>query len=91
MEEKRITFNIAKEDDELYFSLLFRGLEGKAELYSGSVREGESKDEAFTHLLYELMRLDALYGIPISAQLDILYGLVAEENVDIIEKNPKNI
>lgn len=87
MEEKRISFNIDKNDDYLYFSLIFRDVEGKSELYTDSIKEGESKDKAFTSLLYELMRLDALYGIPITSQLDVLYGLIAEENVDIIEKS----
>lgn len=91
MEEKRISLKVDKEDEYLYLSLSFTDFEGRSEQYSDSVRNGENKDKAFTHLLYELMRLDSLYGIPNTAQLDVLYGLIAEENVDIIEKNQKNL
>lgn len=85
MEEKRISFSVSKESGEVFFSLILTLESGASECFSICAKEGESKDQAFTALLYELMRLDALYSIPVSTQLEILCGMLNEENLNIIE------
>ena len=79
----RLCLRAEKRDDEVVFSLIMQLPDGdSSELFRASVRNGEGKDSAFSDLMYELMRLDALYGIPVSTQIDILYHMVIEEDIE---------
>lgn len=81
---RSLYFAVIKKDENVAFSLMLMSSAGEAsELFSAVLKAGEGKDRAFNDLLYELMRLDALYDIPVSTQVDILYHMVIEENVEV--------
>ena len=82
-EVSSLYLSVEKNADGVMYSLVLRSSSDAKVLFSRCVREGDGKDSAFNELMYELMRLDALYDIPVSTQIDILYHMVIEENIKV--------
>ena len=82
-ERVSLYLSVDRRNVDVVYSLFLLSSSYNKVLFSKTVREGDGKDSAFSELMYELMRLDALYDIPVSTQIDILYHMVIEENLEV--------